>query len=94
MSGQTGWDLTPWIIAGDFTFATNNARDFRKLYAKQEVRAGLIIILPQILPQLQREFFSLILQKLASGEDLANEAIEISLDGGDAVLTRYQLPET
>ncbi|WP_244514672.1 DUF5615 family PIN-like protein [Ensifer sp. LCM 4579] len=47
LSGETDWDLMPRIIEGDFTFVTNNARDFRKLYAKEELHTGLVIIVPQ-----------------------------------------------
>lgn len=43
----------PRIVAEDFTFVTNNTRDFRKLYAKEEFHAGLVIIVPQVLPALQ-----------------------------------------
>jgi predicted nuclease of predicted toxin-antitoxin system len=56
LSGETDWDLMPRIVAEDFTFVTNNARDFLKLYAKEELHAGLVIIVPQVLPALQREF--------------------------------------
>lgn len=94
LGGETDWDLMPRIIADDFTFVTNSARDFRKLYAKQELHAGLIIILPRVLPHLQRELFSLILQDLTESGELVNEAIEISLDGTEAILNRYQLPES
>ena len=83
----------PRIIEEDFTFVTNNARDFRKLYAKEELHAGLVIIVPQVLPVLQRELFALILQDLADTQDMVNEVIEVTLDGEDAVLTRYSLPE-
>jgi predicted nuclease of predicted toxin-antitoxin system len=91
LSGETDWDLMPRIIADDFTFVTNNARDFRKLYTKQELHAGLIIILPQVLPQRQRDLFALILGDLAAGEELVNEVIEISVDGEEAVINRYAL---
>jgi hypothetical protein len=83
----------PRIIEEDFTFVTNNARDFRKLYAKEELHAGLVIIVPQVLPVLQRDLFALILQDLADTQDMVNEVIEVTLDGEDAVLTRYSLPE-
>lgn len=39
----------PRIVADDYTFVTNNARDFRKLYAKEALHAGLLIIVPQVL---------------------------------------------
>jgi hypothetical protein len=93
LSGETDWDLMPRIIEDDFTFVTNNARDFRKLYAKEELHAGLVIIVPQVLPVLQRELFALILLDLAGAQDMVNAVIEVTLDGEDAVLTRYSLPE-
>ncbi len=93
-SGETDWDLMPRITAQDFTFVTNNARDFRKLYAKEELHAGLIIIVPQVLPSLQRDLFAIILKTLRSDEDIINEVIEISLDGNEAVLRRYTLPDS
>lgn len=46
----------PRIIEENFTFVTNNARDFRKLYAKEESHAGLVIIVPQVLPALQSDY--------------------------------------
>ncbi len=93
LSGETDWDLMPRIIEEDFTFVTNNARDFRKLYAKEELHAGLVIIVPQVLPAQQRELFAIILQDLADTQDMVNEVIEVTLDGEDTVLTRYSLPE-
>ncbi|MBY3489865.1 DUF5615 family PIN-like protein [Rhizobium laguerreae] len=93
LSGETDWHLMPRIVAEDFTFVTNNARDFRKLYAKEASHAGLVIIVPQVLPVLQRDLFALILQDLAGAQDMVNEVVEVSLDGEDAVLTRYSLPE-
>ncbi|MDH0913113.1 toxin-antitoxin system, toxin component, PIN family protein, partial [Rhizobium pusense] len=88
------WDLMPRIVAEDYTFVTNNARDFRKLYGRQDVHAGLIIIVPQVVPALQRDLFELILQEIAGGEELLNEVIEISIEDDEAVLTRYSLPTT
>jgi hypothetical protein len=71
---------------------TNNARDFRKLYAKEELHPGLMIIVPQGVPERQRELFHIILQELARGDELLNEVIEISIDGDAAFLNRYLLP--
>lgn len=93
LSGEADWDLMPRIVAEDYTFVTNNARDFRKLYAKEELHAGLIIIVPQVVPALQRDLFDLILQDLSSGAELLNEVIEITIEEEEAVLTRYLLPK-
>ncbi|ULJ75697.1 DUF5615 family PIN-like protein [Rhizobium gallicum] len=93
LSGEADWDLMPRIVAGDFTFVTNNARDFRKLYSKEDLHAGLLIIVPQVLPVQQRELFTLILQELAETQDLVNEVVEVTIEGDEAILTRYALPE-
>jgi predicted nuclease of predicted toxin-antitoxin system len=93
LSGETDWGLMPRIIDEYFTFVTNNARDFRKLYAKEELHAGLVIIVPQVLPVRQRELFDAVLADLEPGEDLLNEVVEITLNGHVAELTRYMLPK-
>jgi hypothetical protein len=91
LGGATDWNLMPRIVAEDFTFVTNNARDFRKLYAAAPVHAGLIIIVPQVPPEMQRQLFDLLLDAVEPGDALVNEAIEIELIDGEAVVTRYDL---
>lgn len=93
LSGETDWDLMPRIVDQDFTFVTNNARDFRKLYASEQLHAGLIIIVPQVLPAQQRELFAIILDELGNDGEFVNEVIEVTIDEGEAILTRYALPE-
>lgn len=80
------------VVEGEFTFVTNNAADFRRLYAKQEIHAGLIIIVPQVPPARQRELFHAIIEYLAGAGGLINAAIEIYLDNGEIRLDRYTLP--
>lgn len=92
LGGTTDWDLMPRIVAGDFTFVTNNARDFRKLYAKEEIHAGLVIIVPQVTPARQRALFDALLEAISTEAALVNEVIEIVEDAGEAVLFRYSLP--
>jgi hypothetical protein len=93
LSGEADWDLMPRMVAGGFTFVTNNARDFRKLYSKEDLHSGLLIIVPQVLPVQQRELFTLILQELAGTQDLVNEVVEITIEEDEAILTRYALLE-
>jgi len=92
LSGETDWDLMPRIIAEDFTFVTNNARDFRKLYAREELHAGLLIIVPQVAPDRQRELFDALIDELGEEAGFVNEVIEIHLEEGTAIITRYELP--
>ena len=93
LSGETDWDLMPRIIAGDFIFVTNNARDFRKLYTKETLHAGLIIIVPQVFPAEQRELFRTVLEELAGSDGLINEVIEVFFEHDEAVIKRYPLPD-
>jgi predicted nuclease of predicted toxin-antitoxin system len=93
LSGETDWDLMPRIVDGDFTFVTNNARDFRKLYAQEELHAGLVIIVPQVVPVRQRELFDVVLEEFSGDGGVINEVIEIAIEDGMAILTRYSLPD-
>jgi predicted nuclease of predicted toxin-antitoxin system len=92
LSGATDRGLMPRIVEQDFTFVTNNAGDFRRLYARQEVHAGLVIVVPQVSPARQRALFSSLLDTLDPDDALLNEVIEVSLDGDEVVITRYELP--
>jgi hypothetical protein len=49
----------------DYTFVTNNRTDFTALYAKEELHAGLVIILPNVTPSRQRELFRAALSVVA-----------------------------
>lgn len=93
LSGETDWGLMPRIIAEDFTFVTNNARDFRRLYAKEALHAGLVIIVPQAVPARQRELFDAALEDIAAEAAIVNEVIEIVDEAGVVTLQRYCLPE-
>jgi len=93
LSGAADRDLMARIIADDFTFVTNNAADFRRLYARRTLHAGLGIVVPQLAPAAQRALFDALLDELVEGEELVNEAIEIRIEEGAAVIERYSLPD-
>ena len=91
LGGKADWDLMPRIVAEDFTFVTNNARDFRKLYSKEPIHAGLLILLPQVSPEGQRQLFKILLAELPPEEALVNEAIEIEIVDSAPRMVRYHL---
>ncbi len=93
LSGEADWDLMPRIVEGDFTFVTNNAADFRRLYRREVIHAGLVIFVPQVTPTIQRELFNLVLDDLGQAGDLMNEAIEIRIEGEEVVMERYSLAD-
>lgn len=92
LSGVQDWNLMAPIQEGDFTFVTNNAKDFRRLYAQEEIHAGLVILIPNVPPAEQRELFDAVLDELAEAPGLNNEALEVGLTEGEIEITRYELP--
>jgi hypothetical protein len=66
--------------------------DFRRLYAREPLHAGLVIIVPQVTPAMQRSLFNALLGRLSTGDALVNEAIELRIEDGAAVIERYSLP--
>lgn len=92
LRGHMDWNLMRRIVDEDFTLVTNNARDFRRLYAREPIHAGLIIIVPQSAPEKQRELFDVVLERFVANEVLVNEVIEIELDEGIPVTKRYGQP--
>lgn len=50
-------ELVKVIVERDYTFVTNNRTDFLTLYRRTPLHAGLIIIVPNVKPALQRQLF-------------------------------------
>lgn len=91
LSGKADWELAERIFKDEFTFVTNNRIDFIRLFGKMELHAGLIIIVPNAVPALQRALFEGVIQYLA-GKVLVNSVVEVSLDRQVATCVEYRLP--
>ena len=103
LAGQKDWELMVYVVNGDFTLVTHNARDFRGeglespggLHAQVDIHAGLVCLtsaLPMNLDR-QRDLFQLALQELAGMPDLINQALEVFEDAtGEVSLTLYDIP--
>jgi hypothetical protein len=92
-AAKPDWQLAEWIIQfkDEFTFVTNNRVDFLRLFERTELHAGLIALVPNVVPTLQRALFHAAIQYLA-GRDMINSAIEVTLDGNAARCVEYPLP--
>jgi predicted nuclease of predicted toxin-antitoxin system len=88
LSGKPDWELTERIVEGEFTFVTNNRVDFIRLFGKMELHAGLMVLVPNVVPALQRGLFQAAIQYLA-GKSLINAAIEVTSDGKTATCVEY-----
>ena len=73
----------------EFVFVTNNARDFRKLMGETVLHSGLIVIIPNVTPAVQRELFERALAEVAKIPDMINRIAEIDLDS----VRVYELPK-
>lgn len=91
-SGVQDWNLMAPILGEDFTFVTNNAKDFRRLHGGVELHAGLVILIPNVPPAQQRQLFDAALDDLAEHPDLVNQSIEVDFDKGSIVIERHDLP--
>ena len=78
LSGYKDWQLMDRIRAGEYTFVTNNRVDFAALYGKEEIHPGLVIIVPNVVPRLQREVLRAALAHIGERE-LVNTLLEVDL---------------
>ena len=91
LSGTPDWALMAMIRQEDFVFVTNNGKDFRRLYARGDVHAGLMVIVPFVPPAMQRVLFDAALEEMADGA-IVNEAWEVQLKDAAVEITRYDWP--
>lgn len=93
LQGKPDHELMGRIRDDEFVFVTNNALDFEKLYAKEEIHPGLIIILKNVPPNLQRALFQAALEFIGEDEPV-NSAIEVDWDGSEITVSRYDIPDS
>jgi len=90
--GWKDWNVVRYASDGDFVLVTNNASDFRRLYATQPLHAGLVVLIPNVDRVVQRRLFRAALDELADIGEPVNRVLEVNLDGDDVTLTLYDLP--
>jgi predicted nuclease of predicted toxin-antitoxin system len=91
-AGWKDWNVVHYAREQDFVLVTNNATDFRKLYAAQPLHAGLVILIPNVDGELQQQLFKGALDELALHGESINQVLEVDLDGDEATFTFYELP--
>ena len=91
-AGWKDWNVVRYARDGDFVLVTNNASDFRGLYATQPLHAGLVILIPVVNRVVQQRLFRAALDELAAIGEPVNRVLEIDLDGEEVTLTLYDWP--
>ncbi len=94
MAGWKDWNVLRHAAEGDFVLVTNNATDFRRLYATQTLHAGLVIIVPNVIRREQHRLFQAALDELATVGEPINRVLEVDIDGEEVTFTLYDLPTT
>ena len=74
-AGWKDWNVARYASEGDFILVTNNASDFRRLYAAEPLHAGLIILIPLVNRMVQRRLFK---QRSTSSRSSASRSIGFS----------------
>lgn len=91
-AGWKDWNVARHAADGGFVLVTNNASDFRRLYATQSLHAGLVIIVPSVNRLEQRQLFRGALDELAAFGELINRVLEVDIERGEVTFTFYDLP--
>jgi predicted nuclease of predicted toxin-antitoxin system len=86
-AGWKDWNVARHAAEGDFIVVTNNASDFRRLYAVQPLHAGLVIIIPSVNRVEQRRLFFGALDELARVGEPVNRVLEVDIEGDEAWIT-------
>jgi hypothetical protein len=91
--GMQGWkdpDVLKRVAERDYTLVTNNAADFRRLYANLDLHAGLIIVVPNVEPRRQQGLFAAVLDHLGE-RILVNTVVEVDFEDNQVAIIEYDL---
>jgi predicted nuclease of predicted toxin-antitoxin system len=91
LGSSKDWELMLLVLERDYTFVTNNRTDFLTLYRRSQLHAGLVIIVPNVTPVLQQEFFQVALDFIEDRE-LVNTVVEVEYRGKKIECRQYPLP--
>lgn len=91
-AGWRDWNVARHAAEGDFVMVTNNASDFRRLYATQPLHAGLVVIIPSVSRMRQQQLFRGVLDALAEIGEPINHVLEVDIEGDEATFRLYEFP--
>ena len=77
----------------EYTFVTNNRSDFLDLHGKEPLHAGVVVIVPNVVPVQQRELFAAALKHIGT-RDLTNTVVEVRFVNDDIQCSEYELPHS
>jgi predicted nuclease of predicted toxin-antitoxin system len=90
-AGWKDWNVVRHAAEGDFVLVTNNASDFRRLYARQPLHASLVVIVPSVNREEQQRLFLGALDELRRFGEPVNRVLEVDIEGDDVTFKLYDL---
>jgi predicted nuclease of predicted toxin-antitoxin system len=93
LGGLKDWQLMLIIREQEYTFVTNNRSDFLDLHGREPLHAGVIVIVPNVVPLQQRELFAAALKHIGP-RDLTNTVVEVRLFKDNIQCSEYELPRS
>ena len=91
LSGYKDWQLMDRTRASEYTFVTNNRVDFAAIYGREEIHPGLVVIVPNVVPSLQRELFRAALAHIG-GRELVNTLVEVDVTDAGVRCREFPYP--
>ncbi len=91
LGGLKDWQIMCVIREQEYTFVTNNRSDFLDIHGKEPLHAGVIVIVPSVVPMQQRELFAAALKHIGT-RDLTNTVVEVQFVEGNIQCLEYGLP--
>jgi predicted nuclease of predicted toxin-antitoxin system len=86
------WTIRDYAVTRDFILVTNNASDFRRLYAASDVHSGLVILVPNVGQETQVLLFREAMKRFAQCGDTVNKVLEVDVAKDDITLKIYDFP--
>jgi predicted nuclease of predicted toxin-antitoxin system len=90
-AGLVDREVVAFALARDMVLVTNNASDFRRLYATQELHPGLVILVPNADRETQLRLLRAALIRIRMMRDPLNKALEVNVDGDSITVGEYEL---
>jgi predicted nuclease of predicted toxin-antitoxin system len=95
MRSRKDWTIVRRAVKDGFILVTSNTLDFKPLYEREEVHAGLLClnVAPGLMAlEVQKSLFLFALEQVAVNEPV-NEILELTVTAeGEVILDRYALP--
>ena len=93
LGSSKDWELMAFVLGHDYTFVTNNHFDSLALYGKESLHAGLIVLVPNVVPARQRELLKAVLDHIGSQQRI-NSVVEVRFRDQQIECFEYSFPKS